>query len=132
MLNAIDSDGLFSYRVDQNVKWRTCYWSNCPPLGCSVYGCNLPKTQKGLHMNQDTKNYFKRTIYIHGGMAFSQILLLCLGTTSIISAILSIVILEPFVLCGYLLIFGIKRKDGTRKRFKKITAMMTSLGYEDL
>jgi hypothetical protein len=83
-------------------------------------------------MNQDTKNYFKRTIYIHGGMAFSQILLLCLGATSIISAILSIVILEPFVLCGYLLIFGIKRKDGTRKRFKRITQFMKSVGYEDL
>ncbi len=81
---------------------------------------------------KDLKDYFRRTIYIHAGFVFSQILLLCLGATSIISAILSIVILEPFVLIGYLLIFGINRPDGTKKRFKKITEMMKSIGYEDL
>lgn len=81
---------------------------------------------------KDLKNYFKRTLYVHGGMVFGQILLLLIGSISIISAILSIVIMEPFVILGYLLIFGIKRKDGTRMRFKKITEFMKSVGYEDL
>lgn len=81
---------------------------------------------------KDLKNYFKRTIYVHGGMVFAQILLLLIGSTSIVSAIVSIMILEPFVLIGYLLIFGIKRKDGSRMRFKKMTELMKSVGYEDL
>jgi hypothetical protein len=81
---------------------------------------------------KDLKDYFRRTIYVHGGMAFSQILLLLIGSTSILSAIFSILILEPVVIVGYLLIFGIKRKDGTRMRFKKMTELMKSVGYEDL
>ena len=83
-------------------------------------------------MNQDLKNYLRRTIFVHGGMIVSQIILLSISSTSIFSAMLSILILEPFVLGGYLLIFGIKRKDGTRKRFKKITEFMKIVGYENL
>lgn len=71
-------------------------------------------------MNQDLKDYFRRTVFIHGGMVIAQILLLCMGSTHILSSIMSILIVEPFVLICYLLIFGIKRKDGTLKRFKKM------------
>ncbi len=81
---------------------------------------------------KDIKDYFKRTLYIHGGFVFSQILLLLFGAVSVMSAIITITILEPFVLTGYLLIFGINRPDGTKKRFKKITEMMRSIGYGDL
>lgn len=76
---------------------------------------------------KDLKTYFRRTIFIHGGMVVSQILILCLGDCGILSSVIAIVIMEPFVMAGYLILFGIKRKDGTLIRNKKIGILMDEL-----
>jgi len=83
-------------------------------------------------MKQNYKNYFKRTLAAHIGLIGSQLIFLYLGITTIASTLFAIVFAETIMFGIYLLIFGIKRKDGTRKRFKKITKMMKSLGYENL
>jgi hypothetical protein len=83
-------------------------------------------------MNQDYKNYFKRTSGAYIGLIGSQIILLLCGVTSLWSSLFAITIVGVIIFAIYLLIFGIKRKDGTRIRFKKITELMKAVGYEDL
>lgn len=75
-------------------------------------------------MNQDLKDYFRRTLPANCGIIGSQVIVLCLGFQSISGSLLIIAILEILVLTGYLIIFGIKRKDGTLIRIKKIDDFM--------
>lgn len=75
-------------------------------------------------MSPDIKDYFRRTIPMHAGIILSQILILCLGVESILYSLTIIAILEIPILVGYLIFFGIKRKDGTLIRFKKIDEFM--------
>ncbi len=80
-------------------------------------------------MKQDLKDYFRRTIFIHTGVIAGQFLILCLGVGNITKSLTIIAILEIVLLIGYVIIFGVKRKDGTLIRLKKIDNFMVE--YEE-
>ncbi len=80
-------------------------------------------------MNQDLKDYFRRTTFVHIGIISGQVLILCLGVGGIVNSLSVIATLEVVVLIGYLIIFGIKRKDGTLIRIKRIDDFMRE--YEE-
>jgi len=81
-------------------------------------------------MNQDLKNYCRRTLAARIGGWGSQILLLCLGQTTFLSLLFVIAIMEILYLTVYLLIFGIRREDGTWKRFKKMDKIIKACGCD--
>jgi len=78
-------------------------------------------------MNQDLKDYFRRSPFIQVGILFPQIIFMITGNTTLVPAMVQIAVIESLVLVGYLFLFGIKRKDGTLMRFKKIEKMMNKL-----
>ena len=85
----------------------------------------------GKHkMNQDMKDYIRRTWPAHLGALIPQIILVALDRNSILNSMGIILFVYILIFIIYLIIFGIKQKDGTRKRFKTIDKLMKYLGVD--
>lgn len=76
---------------------------------------------------KDLKDYLRRTIFVHCGMILPQIFLAAIGVQSIAKGLIIIACIESIVLIGYLILFGIKRKDGTLIRNEKIGIVVDEL-----